>query len=90
MVQPSDLIFSLPIICHLGLCKAFTQILLVKIHNSPTFIINLVNNTFNEVIDNLCEKLIRRHPYVFQDKRPHTLEEQRDAYFKIKEFEKSK
>ena len=33
--------------------------------------------SFNEVIDNLCEKLIRRHPYVFQDKRPHTIEEQR-------------
>ena len=46
--------------------------------------------SFNEVIDNLCEKLIRRHPYVFQDKRPHTIEEQREAYFKIKEFEKSK
>ena len=46
--------------------------------------------SFNEVVDNLCEKLIRRHPYVFQDKRPHTIEEQREAYFKIKEFEKSK
>lgn len=46
--------------------------------------------SFNEVIDNLCEKLIRRHPYVFQNKRPHTIEEQRKAYFKIKEFEKSK
>ena len=46
--------------------------------------------SFYEVIDNLCEKLIRRHPYVFQDKRPHTIEEQREAYFKIKEFEKSK
>ena len=46
--------------------------------------------SFNEVIDNLCEKLIRRHPYVFEDKRPHTIEEQRKAYFKIKEFEKSK
>ena len=46
--------------------------------------------SFNEVIDNLCEKLIRRHPYVFQEKRPHTIEEQRKAYFKIKEFEKSK
>ena len=46
--------------------------------------------SFNEVIDNLCEKLIRRHPYVFQDKRPHTIEEQREAYFRIKEFEKSK
>lgn len=46
--------------------------------------------SFNEVIDNLCEKLIRRHPYVFENKRPHTIEEQRKAYFKIKEFEKSK
>ena len=46
--------------------------------------------SFNEVIDNLCEKLIRRHPYVFKDKRPHTIEEQREAYFKIKDFEKSK
>ena len=46
--------------------------------------------SFNEVIDNLCEKLIRRHPYVFQEERPHTLEEQREAYFRIKEFEKSK
>ena len=46
--------------------------------------------SFNEVIDNLCEKLIRRHPYVFKDKRPHTIEEQREVYFKIKEFEKSK
>ena len=46
--------------------------------------------SFNEVIDNLCEKLIRRHPYVFQKKRPHTIEEQRKAYFKIKELERSK
>ena len=46
--------------------------------------------SFNEVIDNLCEKLIRRHPYVFQDKRPHTIEEQREAYFKIKGLEKNK
>ena len=46
--------------------------------------------SFNEVIDNLCEKLIRRHPYVFKNKRPHTIEEQREAYFKIKEFEKRK
>ena len=46
--------------------------------------------SFSEVVDNLCEKLIRRHPYVFEDKRPHTIEEQREAYFKIKEFEKNK
>ena len=46
--------------------------------------------SFNEVIDNLCEKLIRRHPYVFHDKRPHTIEEQREVYFKIKDLEKAK
>tara|TARA_Y100000992_G_scaffold269004_1_gene208466 strand:+ start:66 stop:449 length:384 start_codon:yes stop_codon:yes gene_type:complete len=46
--------------------------------------------SFNEVIDNLCEKLIRRHPYVFHDKRPHTIEEQKEAYFKIKDLEKAK
>ena len=46
--------------------------------------------SFNEVIDNLCEKLVRRHPYVFDDKRPHTIEEQREAYFKIKGLEKIK
>ena len=45
---------------------------------------------FFDVVENLKQKLIRRHPYVFQDKRPHTIEEQREAYFKIKEFEKSK
>jgi uncharacterized protein YabN with tetrapyrrole methylase and pyrophosphatase domain len=46
--------------------------------------------SFNEVIDNLCNKLTRRHPYVFHDKRPHTIEEQREAYFKIKNLEKEK
>ena len=37
-------------ICHLGLCKALTQILLVKIHNSPILIINFVNKTFKFVM----------------------------------------
>ena len=46
--------------------------------------------SFDEVIDTLCEKLIRRHPYVFDEKRPHTVEEQREAYFKIKDLEKIK
>jgi uncharacterized protein YabN with tetrapyrrole methylase and pyrophosphatase domain len=46
--------------------------------------------SFDEVIDTLCEKLIRRHPYVFHEKRPHTIEEQREAYFKIKDLEKIK
>ena len=46
--------------------------------------------SFDEVIDNLCEKLIRRHPYVFKEKRSHTIEEQREAYFRIKDLEKLK
>ena len=46
--------------------------------------------SFEEVVDNLCEKLIRRHPYVFNEKRPHTIEDQRKAYFKIKDLEKTK
>ena len=46
--------------------------------------------SFDEVIDTLCEKLIRRHPYVFHEKKPHTVEEQREAYFKIKDLEKIK
>tara|TARA_B100001564_G_scaffold170818_1_gene143595 strand:+ start:108 stop:491 length:384 start_codon:yes stop_codon:yes gene_type:complete len=46
--------------------------------------------SFYEVIDNLCEKLIRRHPFVFAEKRPHSIEEQREAYFSIKDLEKTK
>ena len=46
--------------------------------------------SFSEVIDNLCEKLIRRHPFVFANKRPHSIEEQREAYFSIKDLEKAK
>ena len=54
--------------------------------------INHENNkfSFEEVVDNLCEKLIRRHPYVFDKKRPHTIEDQRKAYFRIKDLEKIK
>ena len=48
------------------------------------------NFSFEEVVDNLCEKLIRRHPYVFDEKRQHTLEDQRKAYFRIKDLEKTK
>ena len=48
------------------------------------------NFSFEEVVDNLCKKLIRRHPYVFDEKRPHTIEDQRKAYFRIKDLEKTK
>ena len=45
---------------------------------------------FNEVVDNLCKKLLRRHPYVFEEKKPHTIEDQKIAWERIKKIEKSK
>ena len=46
--------------------------------------------SIDDVIHNQCEKLIRRHPFVFANKRPHSIEEQREAYFSIKDLEKAK
>jgi XTP/dITP diphosphohydrolase len=43
---------------------------------------------FDDVVDNLLEKLIRRHPYVFKEKRNHSLEEQELMWEKIKQKEK--
>ena len=45
--------------------------------------------TFNDVVQTLCEKLIRRHPHVFGDeKRPTTPEESLKLWRKVKEIEK--
>ena len=46
--------------------------------------------SFDEVVDNLCKKLLRRHPYVFDEKKPHTIEDQKIAWERIKKIEKSK
>ena len=43
---------------------------------------------FDDVVDNLTKKLIRRHPYVFKEKRKHSLEEQELIWKKIKQEEK--
>jgi XTP/dITP diphosphohydrolase len=43
---------------------------------------------FDDVVDNLSKKLIRRHPYVFKEKRKHSLEEQKLMWEKIKQEEK--
>ena len=43
---------------------------------------------FDDVVDNLLEKLIRRHPYVLKEKRNHSLEEQELMWEKIKQKEK--
>lgn len=45
--------------------------------------------TFNDVVQTLCEKLIRRHPHVFGDEeRPTTPEESLKLWRKVKEIEK--
>ncbi len=44
---------------------------------------------FNDVVQGICEKLIRRHPHVFGDeKRPSTPEESLKLWRKVKEIEK--
>lgn len=46
---------------------------------------------FSDVIQVLCEKLIRRHPHVFGDeKKPETPEESLKLWKKVKEKEKNK
>ena len=44
--------------------------------------------SFNDVINTLSEKLIRRHPYVFDFKRKHTASEQAKMWKQIKDEEK--
>ena len=43
---------------------------------------------FFDVVENLKEKLIRRHPYVFDNSKEHTKEEQTAMWEKIKREEK--
>jgi uncharacterized protein YabN with tetrapyrrole methylase and pyrophosphatase domain len=46
---------------------------------------------FNDVVQTLSEKLIRRHPHVFGDeKRPETPEESLALWRKIKALEKER
>jgi len=47
---------------------------------------NLFN--FNDVVQTITRKLIRRHPYVFSEKRDHSSEEQMDQWEKIKQEER--
>ena len=48
------------------------------------------NKEFNffDVVKNLKQKLIRRHPYVFEKRKKHTKEEQSAMWKKIKRLEK--
>ena len=46
---------------------------------------------FNDVVQIVCEKLIRRHPHVFGDEpRPTTPEESLKLWKKVKEIEKAR
>ena len=44
--------------------------------------------SFDEVVEELSNKLVRRHPYVFDFKKKHTAEEQTQMWKKIKSEEK--
>ena len=43
---------------------------------------------FNDVVQTITRKLIRRHPYVFSEKRDHSSEEQMDQWEEIKQEER--
>ena len=47
---------------------------------------NLFN--FNDVVQTITQKLIRRHPYVFSEKRDHSSKEQMDQWEEIKQEER--
>lgn len=46
--------------------------------------------TVEDVIDGICEKMIRRHPHVFGDVKAETPEERRALWDAIKKQEKAK
>ena len=43
---------------------------------------------FNDVVQTITQKLIRRHPYVFSEKRDHSSKEQMDQWEEIKQEER--
>ena len=46
--------------------------------------------TIEDVVNGVCEKMIRRHPHVFGDKKVHSKEEELALWEQIKKQEKSK
>ena len=46
--------------------------------------------TLDDVVDGICEKLIRRHPHVFGDVKVHSVEEGLALWNEIKKQEKAK
>ena len=70
-----------------GIKEELGDLLLQVIFHSQ---IALENKEFDffDVVENLKEKLIRRHPYVFDKSKKHTKEEQTAIWEKIKRAEK--
>ena len=46
--------------------------------------------SFDDVAKTISEKLVRRHPFVFSDKKNHSLDEQVNQWEEIKQKERSK
>ncbi len=46
--------------------------------------------TLDDVVDGICEKMIRRHPHVFGDRKVQTAEESLALWNEIKKQEKAK
>ena len=46
--------------------------------------------SFDDVAKTISEKLVRRHPFLFSDKKNHTLDEQINQWEEIKQRERSK
>ena len=46
--------------------------------------------SFDDVAKTISEKLVRRHPFVFSDKKNHSLDEQINQWEEIKQRERSK
>jgi len=46
--------------------------------------------SFEDVVESISDKLIRRHPYVFSQKREHSIEDQTNQWEEIKNKERSK
>ena len=61
----------------------YVIVLLAQIHNE--------DNHFNmgDVIDAITDKMIRRHPHVFNDEKIETVAELRKKWLEIKEMEES-
>ena len=73
-----------------NLCEELGDVLLQVVMNSE-----IANEQglfdFNDVVQVLCEKLIRRHPHVFGDEpRPTTPEESLKLWKKVKQIQKEK